>query len=130
MGQQFNYDISFDEEDAYTLAKMIRWLVPDSNLVTGKTAEEQYNGLNGKLKAFLNAVECFIGREDTIKVLEIVLEMMANDEEDDFPPDDDDDDDLADYFDEDIADYFDEDGEFDIAAYVHDQDSDYPMNGW
>ena len=29
-----------------------------------------------------------------------------------------------------LEDYFDEDGKFDLAAYVHDQDSDFPMYGW
>ena len=32
--------------------------------------------------------------------------------------------------DDELADYIDDDGEFDLAAYVHDQDSDFPMFGW
>lgn len=39
---------------------------------------------------------------------------------DEFEPDDDADE---------LEDYIDDDGEFDLAAYVHDQDSDWPMYG-
>ena len=56
---------------------------------------------------------------------EEIDEMNREDDSDEF--DDDDWLEDADDYDDEFDDYFDEDGEFDMAAYVHDQDSDFPM---
>lgn len=121
--ERFDLMIDFDDYDACNIMEEIVKRLPKSNFVGALPVSEQYEKISGELRGFLDGVAYFIGRDAVVEIMEEATRI-----DDDSEPEDDDD-----YMEDDedeFEDYIDDDGEFDLAAYVHDQDSDHPMCGW